>query len=231
MGRLPARDARRPARGGRRRARLQRLAGAAHAGLLHPRRSRAVGGDVRAFAGLRGRRAGQRGPQRLRLRPVHRRPGHPPGRDRARRDRRADVGRDDRTPDPHDRRPRTRHPDLHALLRRTPRRGGARSGDRAVAEGRPVRLRAVVGGAARPDRGPARAGALDIYGLSEIIGPGVATECLERDGLHVNEDHFIVETLDADGAPVPRAPPASWCSPRPGRRCRCCATAPATSPR
>src|SRR6266568_819953 len=33
--------------------------------------------------------------------------------------------------------------------------------------------------------------ALDIYGLSEVIGPGVASECLEAaDGLHVNEDHF-----------------------------------------
>jgi phenylacetate-coenzyme A ligase PaaK-like adenylate-forming protein len=49
--------------------------------------------------------------------------------------------------------------------------------------------------------------ALDIYGLSEIIGPGVATECLERDGLHVNEDHFIVEALDPDGVPVPEGVP------------------------
>ena len=39
--------------------------------------------------------------------------------------------------------------------------------------------------------------ALDIYGLSEIIGPGVAAECAEvADGLHVNEDHFIVEVID-----------------------------------
>src|SRR5215467_9512057 len=39
--------------------------------------------------------------------------------------------------------------------------------------------------------------ALDIYGLSEIIGPGVASECIVAgDGLHVNEDHFIVEALD-----------------------------------
>src|ERR1022692_2012830 len=36
--------------------------------------------------------------------------------------------------------------------------------------------------------------ALDIYGLSEVIGPGVAAECIEAaDGLHVNEDHFLVE--------------------------------------
>ncbi|SCZ77337.1 phenylacetate--CoA ligase family protein [Acidaminobacter hydrogenoformans] len=38
--------------------------------------------------------------------------------------------------------------------------------------------------------------ALDIYGLSEIIGPGVAVECLEQKGLHVMEDHFIVEVID-----------------------------------
>lgn len=39
--------------------------------------------------------------------------------------------------------------------------------------------------------------ALDIYGLSEVIGPGVAMECTEgRNGLHVFEDHFIVETIN-----------------------------------
>ncbi|WP_329241187.1 phenylacetate--CoA ligase [Actinoallomurus sp. NBC_01490] len=49
--------------------------------------------------------------------------------------------------------------------------------------------------------------ALDIYGLSEVIGPGVATECLERDGLHVNEDHFLVEAVGEDGSPVPEGTP------------------------
>jgi phenylacetate-coenzyme A ligase PaaK-like adenylate-forming protein len=49
--------------------------------------------------------------------------------------------------------------------------------------------------------------ALDIYGLSEVIGPGVATECLERTGLHVNEDHFLVEAVSADGVPVPDGTP------------------------
>ncbi|MGH8867621.1 MAG: phenylacetate--CoA ligase family protein [Actinomycetes bacterium] len=51
--------------------------------------------------------------------------------------------------------------------------------------------------------------ALDIYGLSEVIGPGVATECLEaQDGLHVNEDHFLVETLDpVTGETVPEGTP------------------------
>jgi phenylacetate-coenzyme A ligase PaaK-like adenylate-forming protein len=45
---------------------------------------------------------------------------------------------------------------------------------------------------------------LDIYGLSEVIGPGVACECVvAADGLHVNEDHFLVETLDLlTGEPV-----------------------------
>ncbi|HEY1639399.1 MAG TPA: phenylacetate--CoA ligase [Streptosporangiaceae bacterium] len=50
--------------------------------------------------------------------------------------------------------------------------------------------------------------ALDIYGLSEIIGPGVAAECLAADGLHVNEDHFLVEAVDpVSGAPVPDGTP------------------------
>ncbi len=47
--------------------------------------------------------------------------------------------------------------------------------------------------------------ALDHYGLSEIIGPGVSAECLEGlGGAHVNEDHFLVEAIDpATGAAVP----------------------------
>ncbi len=51
--------------------------------------------------------------------------------------------------------------------------------------------------------------ALDIYGLSEIIGPGVSMECREgRSGLHVWEDHFLVEILDpATGDPVPEGTP------------------------
>lgn len=38
--------------------------------------------------------------------------------------------------------------------------------------------------------------AIDIYGLSEIIGPGVSIECLEQDGLHIFEDHFFPEIID-----------------------------------
>ncbi len=46
--------------------------------------------------------------------------------------------------------------------------------------------------------------AVDIYGLSEIIGPGVANECVEtKDGLHVWEDHFYPEIVDPEtGEPV-----------------------------
>jgi phenylacetate-CoA ligase len=47
--------------------------------------------------------------------------------------------------------------------------------------------------------------AIDIYGLSEVIGPGVANECLEtKDGLHVWEDHFYPEVVDpATGKVLP----------------------------
>ncbi len=48
--------------------------------------------------------------------------------------------------------------------------------------------------------------ALNTYGLSEVIGPGVAQECLVgRDGAHVNEDHFLVEVVDP-GTDRPVAP-------------------------
>jgi phenylacetate-CoA ligase len=46
--------------------------------------------------------------------------------------------------------------------------------------------------------------AFDIYGLSEIIGPGVASECGAHDGLHVFEDHFYPEIIDPQsGEPLP----------------------------
>ena len=45
--------------------------------------------------------------------------------------------------------------------------------------------------------------AVDIYGLSEVIGPGVSIECREeQNGLHVFEDHFIVEIIDPDTGKV-----------------------------
>lgn len=47
--------------------------------------------------------------------------------------------------------------------------------------------------------------AIDIYGLSEIMGPGVGIECHEaQDGLHMMEDHFLVEVIDPEsGEPLP----------------------------
>lgn len=44
--------------------------------------------------------------------------------------------------------------------------------------------------------------AYDIYGLTEITGPGVAFECEEHSGLHINEDHFIPEIIDPDTGEV-----------------------------
>lgn len=46
--------------------------------------------------------------------------------------------------------------------------------------------------------------AYNIYGINEMMGPGVAGECAERNGLHVSEDHYIVEIVDpAGGEPLP----------------------------
>ncbi len=46
--------------------------------------------------------------------------------------------------------------------------------------------------------------ATDNYGLSEVMGPGVAGECERRDGLHLAEDHFVFEVIDPEsGEPVP----------------------------
>ncbi|MEC3862405.1 phenylacetate--CoA ligase PaaK [Mesobacterium sp. TK19101] len=45
--------------------------------------------------------------------------------------------------------------------------------------------------------------AVDIYGLSEVVGPGVANECVEaKDGLHIWEDHFYPEIIDPDTGQV-----------------------------
>ncbi|MGP8329394.1 MAG: phenylacetate--CoA ligase family protein [Methanosarcinaceae archaeon] len=44
--------------------------------------------------------------------------------------------------------------------------------------------------------------AYDSYGLSEMFGPGVAFECKEQDGLHIWNDHFLVEVQDANGEQV-----------------------------
>jgi phenylacetate-CoA ligase len=79
--------------------------------------------------------------------------------------------------------------------------------------------------------------ATDNYGLTEVLGPGVSGECECREGMHVAEDHFIVECLDpATGEPPPPRPPtarsANSCSARSRVSARrCCAIAPATSRR
>ena len=44
--------------------------------------------------------------------------------------------------------------------------------------------------------------AYDIYGLTEISGPGVAFECEEQRGMHINEDHFVAEIIDPDTGEV-----------------------------
>ena len=96
----------------------------------------------------------------------------------------------------------------HAVLRHAHHRGGARAGLR-------LQRAATCGWAcsgSEPwtnqlrDELERRTGmsASDIYGLSEVIGPGVSYECWNKDGLHINEDHFLVEVVDpATGEPVP----------------------------
>ncbi len=50
--------------------------------------------------------------------------------------------------------------------------------------------------------------AFDIYGLSEVLGPGVSAECSEKKGLHIFEDHFIAEIVDPEtGKPLPYGQP------------------------
>ena len=95
--------------------------------------------------------------------------------------------------------------------------------------------------------------AVDIYGLSEVMGPGVAQECVEtKDGLHVWEDHFYPEVIDpitgevlpdgeegelvftsltkeampVDPLPHPRPHPAA-ARDRPARACAGCRRSPA----
>ena len=82
---------------------------------------------------------------------------------------------------------------------------------RAVA-GRRVRRRALERCHAPRARSAARHQGVDIYGLSEILGPGVACEChAAQAGLHGWEDHFLFEVIDPETLqPLPMAKPASW---------------------
>ncbi|MCR5418821.1 MAG: phenylacetate--CoA ligase [Lachnospiraceae bacterium] len=50
--------------------------------------------------------------------------------------------------------------------------------------------------------------AYDIYGLTELSGPGVAFECSAQTGMHINEDHFIAEIIDPDTEEV--LPEGTW---------------------
>ena len=75
-----------------------------------------------------------------------------------------------------------------------------------VAGGRHLRRRALDQRDARRKSSSAfDMDAVDIYGLSEVIGPGVANECVEtKDGLHIWEDHFYPEIIDPEtGAVLP----------------------------
>ncbi len=45
--------------------------------------------------------------------------------------------------------------------------------------------------------------ALNIYGLSEVMGPGVAIECMAKNGMHIWEDHFLAETIDENDKSQP----------------------------
>ena len=104
---------------------------------------------------------------------------------------------------------------------------------RDLAQGRHLRRRAVDRRHARRDRGRRfDMHAVDIYGLSEVMGPGVANECVEtKDGLHVWEDHFypeIIDPADRRGAARRRAGRAGVHLAHQGGACRSSATARAT---
>jgi phenylacetate-CoA ligase len=153
---------------------------------------------VLAAGGVHRRRHRARG---LRLWPLHRRPGLPLRRGAA--GRRGHPGF--RRPDPA---PDHAHPGLRPqchLLHPSFALYLAEVGREMGVDFKETKLRVGVFGAepwseamrARRSKSPAHLDALDIYGLSEIMGPGVAMECLEaKKGLHIFEDHFLPEIID-----------------------------------
>ena len=111
-----------------------------------------------------------------------------------------DVGRDDRAPGAADHRLLTGrdhgHPLVHADDHRRDGAGGCDPSSTSLrvgvfgAEPWTERMRTELEQTTGMD-------AVDIYGLSEVMGPGVAQECVEtKDGLHVWEDHFYPEVVD-----------------------------------
>ena len=160
---------------------------------------RAAGGRARPYP-----------PQRLRIRAVHRRAGGALRGREARVHGHPDLWRDDRTSGHHD--PGTSGRTSSWSPRRTCSRSSTRWNARAT-----IHRRHRCGSASSAQsRGPTRCAsknlearlgidATDIYGLSEVMGPGVAQECVEtKDGLHIWEDHFYPEVIDPlTGEPRP----------------------------
>ena len=206
---LPVRALRGAARGGHPHPRLLRHPGQAHRGGLHQKRSPDLAGGHGPGARRRGGRARPAHPDRLRLRPLHRRPGLP------RRGRAHGAHRGARLLGQHAP-PDAPAPGLPSRTAWPARRPSPSTSARACGSRGATRARSgSPTGSSAPSRGPRRCAAqlealwgcpaVDFYGLSEIIGPGVAGECVEaRDGLHVNEDHFLPEIVDPrSGAPLP----------------------------
>ena len=110
-----------------------------------------------------------------------------------------------RPSDPVHVRPGGHHPLLHPLLRRSlPGREHHRAGLRDK-----IKLKAGIFGAEawseemRQDiQNKLGIQAYDIYGLTELSGPGVAYECSDQHGMHICEDHFIAEIIDPDTGEV-----------------------------
>ena len=120
----------------------------------------------------------------------------------------ADVRRSDRKAGAADRRLQARRHHGHAVLHAQHRRGVRAPGSGSVQsslQDRHLRRRAVDRSDARRHRAAVDIDAMDIYGLSEVIGPGVAAECIEsKDGPAIWEDHFYPEIIDPDtGAVLP----------------------------
>ena len=208
---LPARPARRPARRAAPHPRVLAARAASRPSSPTTQHDLDVWSEVMAYCmTMAGVKPGHGRPQRLRLRALHRRARLPPGRRAARRADDPGLRRRHRAPGAAAARPAGPGAVLHAVLRAAHRAGPARS--RASARTSSTWRSAC----SAPSRGPRRCApqleaelgltALNIYGLSEIVGPGVAAECPEaRDGLHVMEDHFLVEVVDPEtGAPRPR---------------------------